>query len=385
MYVAAILLTMYNKWMFDPSRSLHIEYPLMVTGFHQTLLWVMAHIFLRSRGLLTPENLNQGDWKYYMKYIIPTAVATAGDIGFGNLSFKYVPFTVYTIVKSSTIAFVLFFGCLFKVETPHWRLFFIVMTMFLGVVLMGYKPVDTSSTPEARSAFKESLGVIFVVISCALGGFRWVYTQVILNHKKNAVVLPLETEELLEDPAPMPRKNPLVTLYQLALPMAVMLFLTSLIVERPIPSMWHSQLMQWDGHSKSMALLRGTGLLVFPSCLVFVLTMCEFGILQVAPVLTLSITGIIKELATVFIGMAVFHETLGFYNWIGMLVVLIDVCYYNYFRYTQRTAFTVPEYRSADSSESTVADIERAWELDSLKAQQQNAKPTTTLHSTQPE
>lgn len=336
MYIAAILLTMYNKWMFDPNRSLHIPYPLLVTGLHQTQLWGMAYLYLRWKGQLTPENLNKGDWKYYAKYIIPTAIATAGDIGLGNISFKYVPFTVYTIVKSSTIAFVLFFGCLFKVEVPSWRLFIIVTLMFCGVVMMGLKPINSDSS-QTHGEIQETFGVILVVISCALGGFRWVYVQVILNHKKNTIVLsPNDGDELMAADKPATKKNPVITLYQLALPMTILLFSTSFIVERPIPDVLHSELITWEGHSKLAALLRGLALLTLPSCLVFILTMCEFGILQLAPVLTLSVTGIIKELFTVFLGMLVFNERLGFYNWLGMIVVLIDVCYYNYYRYMQR-------------------------------------------------
>ena len=85
MYVAAITLTMYNKWMFDPNRTLHIAYPLFVTSTHQAQLWVISYIYLRWKGHLTPQNLNHGDWKYYLKYIIPIAIATAGDIGLGNI------------------------------------------------------------------------------------------------------------------------------------------------------------------------------------------------------------------------------------------------------------------------------------------------------------
>ena len=144
-----------------------IPYPLLVTGLHQTQLWGMAYLYLRWKGQLTPENLNKGDWKYYAKYIIPTAIATAGDIGLGNISFKYVPFTVYTIVKSSTIAFVLFFGCLFKVEVPSWRLFIIVTLMFCGVVMMGLKPINSDSS-QTHGEIQETFGVILVVISCCL-------------------------------------------------------------------------------------------------------------------------------------------------------------------------------------------------------------------------
>ncbi|CDO95787.1 unnamed protein product [Kluyveromyces dobzhanskii CBS 2104] len=385
MYVAAILLTMYNKWMFDPNRSMHIPYPLLVTGLHQTQLWGMAYFYLRWKGQLTPQNLNKGDWKYYVKYILPTAVATAGDIGLGNISFKYVPFTVYTIVKSSTIAFVLFFGCLFKVETPSWKLFFIVATMFFGVVLMGFKPLS-SDISESHGEIQETFGIILVVISCALGGFRWVYVKVILNHKKNTVVLPPNNsdDEHMQVSGPIAKKNPVITLYQLALPMTILLFTTSFIVERPFPDVFRSELMTWENHSKLVALARGIALLTLPSCLVFVLTMCEFGILQVAPVLTLSVTGIIKELFTVFLGMLVFDERLGLYNWIGMLVVLIDVCYYNYYRYLQRNQQEETQggyhlLENASRLDSIVDEDDKKTNIPEVEFELQDSRDSTTV------
>lgn len=412
MYVAAITLTMYNKWMFDPNRTLHIAYPLFVTSTHQAQLWVISYIYLRWKGHLTPQNLNHGDWKYYLKYIIPIAIATAGDIGLGNISFKYVPFTVYTIVKSSTIAFVLFFGCLFKVEVPSWRLFVIVLTMFIGVVLMGLKPVnghgggDTSSTSGSGS---ETLGVILVVISSALGGFRWVYVQVILNHKKNTFLAPPSDNEMVDISKRTTKKNPVITLHQLALPMSIMLFTTSLLIERPFPGIFKSELMQWENHSTPITLLRGAGLLILPSFLVFMLTICEFGILQIAPVLTLSITGIIKELFTVFLGMLVFKETLGLYNWMGMAVVLVGVCYYNYYRFKQRiqsdalpgdynpvAADELPETKplpgnselEQPSIDNGSGDSATAWEMDfeleSMHSKLSDNEPTTiTTEQTQ--
>lgn len=52
--------------------------------------------------------------------------------------------------------------------------------------------------------------------------------------------------------------------------------------------------------------------------------------------LTVSIVGIVKELLTVIFGIIILSERLsGFYNWLGMLIIMADVCYYNYFRYKQ--------------------------------------------------
>lgn len=348
--------------MFDPTRELHVPYPLFVTGCHQILIWLICTVYLKLKGLYTRDNLNSGDYGYFIKYIIPTAIATAGDIGFGNISFKYVPYAVYTIIKASTIAFVLFFGCILRLEKADWRLFLIVAMMFVGVVCMGYTPVSLSGEKDGseQSHFMYSIGVIMVVLSSALGGFRWVYAQVVLNHSNNTVFVPVEDEELNAPPTKPSKKDPAILMLQLSLPMALCLLSTSFIFERPIPDIWHTTLMDWPGHSRLISLLRGAVLAALPSMMVFLLTTCEFGILQLAPVLTLSISGIVKELLSVFLGIAVFHESLNLYNWIGMLIIFLDVCYYNYYRYKQRAKDLSEQfYELEEIGEGSESELDR--------------------------
>ena len=85
-----------------------------------------------------------------------------------------------------------------------------------------------------------------------------------------------------------------------------------------------------------LSIIKGLFLLILPGFAVFLMTICEFSILEQTPVLTVSIAGIVKEVLTVIFGMIILSERLsGFYNWVGMLIIMADVCYYNYFRYKQ--------------------------------------------------
>ncbi len=71
--------------------------------------------------------------------------------------------------KSSSLAFVLIFAFLFRLESPTWRLVAIIATMTLGVVMMVAGEVE----------FK--LGGFLLVISAAFfSGFRWGLTQILL-------------------------------------------------------------------------------------------------------------------------------------------------------------------------------------------------------------
>lgn len=346
-YLFSTTLAMYNKWMFDPVKGLQIPYPIMVTAFHQFILWGFSYCFVRykrSRNAREPVQKDIfKDWKFCLKYLVPTAIASAGDIGFGNVSFKFVPLTIYTIIKSASIAFVLLFGCLFKLEQFHWKLAAVVLIMFAGVVMMVLTPSKTDGD-EFQDHSSLLFGSLLVVMSSCLSGLRWVFTQLTLRRAPALQTLPdgdvadqRELSQINYTSNEMP--HPIYTINQLAPIMGVALFFTGLIVERPFPAILHSQLFTVSGDPTQRSLgsvLKGVVLLLIPGVEVFFLTICEFGILQTAQVLTLSIAGIVKELLTILLSMILLGERLnGLHNWLGMSIILLDVLYYNYFRYQQ--------------------------------------------------
>lgn len=375
-YFTSITLSVYNKWMFSPANGIGIQYPILLTTFHQLTLWFFSLIFILIRGRDKYNQVKRVDWKFYFKFMIPTAVATAGDIGLSNISFRFVPLTVYTIVKSSSIAFVLLFSCIFKLEKFRWKLGGIVMVMFLGVVLMVYKPT-ASENNQATDQGTLIFGTILVMGSSCLSGLRWVYTQLILkenakNHQENVSemqhpkTLNQEDWEVIDEDintahevdiekTTKKKPHPIYTIYQLAPIMALTLIITSLIVERPFPGFFKCNLfkegLQKNGEISSRSVLKGIVLILIPGVCVFVLTLSEFGILQISKVLTLSIAGVIKEVLTILFGIWLLSERIsGIYNILGMSVVLLDVCYYNYYRYQEKQAKDT--YISLDDEDS---------------------------------
>lgn len=363
-YFTSISLSVYNKWMFSPIQGLGIEYPILLTAFHQLTLWLFSFIFIIIRGRDKYNQIQKPNWDFYLKFMIPTAIATAGDIGLSNISFKFVPLTVYTIVKSSSIAFVLLFSCLFKLEKFRWKLGGIVGVMFIGVVLMVYKP-NSSDNDQDIDQGTLVFGAFIVLGSACLSGLRWVYTQLILRKSSKKIDITAQNNELdlenrnlsehgeivssssddhqYKDNNPIkPKKpHPIYTIYQLAPIMCLALILTSLIMEQPFPGFFECNLfkdgLKPDGLISMISIIHGIILILIPGICVFVLTLSEFGILQISKVLTLSIAGIIKEVLTIVVGICLLSERIsGFYNILGMCIVLLDVCYYNYFRYTTK-------------------------------------------------
>ncbi|AMD22709.1 HHL061Wp [Eremothecium sinecaudum] len=345
-YLSSIGISLYNKLLFDPYKGLKVPYPIFITSLHQFLLWALTFVYLKAKNQFPRDG--KADWYLYAKYIIPTALASAGDIGFANVSLKYIPLTIYTIVKTSGIAFVLLFGCICKLEQFTIPLGLVVFFMFAGVLLMIYRPEDTLTE---HSSQEQILGFFLVLASSCLSGLRWVYTQLTL----------LKSTEFSGTQSRSKKGNPILTIYQLAPIMGFALLFTSLIIESPFPGIANTSIAVWENHSTTMVLVRGISMLLFPGLCVFLMTLCEFAILQTAPVLTLSVAGVVKELLTVILSMLILHEVLSFYNWIGMTVVMLDVCFYNYYRYMEDT-FTSKSFLPLDN------DIDRALELEQLNS-----------------
>ncbi|KAK5963686.1 Ymd8p PWA37_004011 [Arxiozyma heterogenica] len=379
-YSTSITLSVYNKWMFSSNNGLGIEYPILLTAGHQLTLWIFSFIYVLIRGRDEYNKVKTVDWEFYWKFIVPTAIATAGDVVLSNISFKYVPLTVYTIIKSSSIAFVLLFGCLFNLEQFSFQLGLIVIVMFIGVVLMVYTPV-TLENNKVTDQTTLIIGAIIVLGSSCLSGLRWVYTQLIVRKRIHTTTTSIKNDSRLNirlnefdidedlennsnnntkvsklienktdfnenmlkkhDEDLIKKPHPIYTVYQVAPIMFLVLLVASLIVERPFPKFFDCNLfkkgLNAEGPTTITSIFYGIILMLIPGICVVVLTLSEFRILQISKVLTVSIASIIKELLTILLGIWILSERIsGIYNIFGMIIILLDVCYYNYYKYKEK-------------------------------------------------
>ncbi|CRK27322.1 hypothetical protein BN1723_003492, partial [Verticillium longisporum] len=184
-YIFSLSISLYNKWMFDKDR-LNFAFPLFTTSCHMLVQFALSGLVLYFIPSLRPHNAQHNSDAgrsrhetepdrplmsklFYLTRIGPCGAATGLDIGLGNTSLKFITLTFYTMCKSSSLAFVLIFAFIFRLEKPTWRLVAIIATMTAGVVLMVSGEVE----------FK--LGGFVLVISAAFfSGFRWALTQILL-------------------------------------------------------------------------------------------------------------------------------------------------------------------------------------------------------------
>lgn len=303
-YTFSLSLTLYNKWMFDPSK-LDFRFPLFATGIHQLVQTAFATAVIAA----FPRRFNprvvateKGEvyvpltWREYVYKMGPCGLATGGDIGMGNISLKYITVSFYTMVKSSSLGWVMIFGFMFRIEKPNVKLISVVMVLMIGVVMM-----------VAGETKFHLIGFLLVLGAAVLSGLRWALTQLLLTR------CPATT-------------NPFSTIQNVAPMMALCLFLFALIVEGPVTFLtshfWADQGLLW-----------GIFLMIIPGLFAFFLTVAEYALLQETSVITLSIGGIFKEILTIVASALIYDDTMSVVNTIGLVVSLLAIVAYNWYRW----------------------------------------------------
>lgn len=317
-YCCSISISVYNKWMFS-KENLDFHFPLFTTSLHMLVQFVLASAVLyfipRLRPRLsgnaeytqldgadaatkTPKQALMTRW-FYLSRIGPCGTATALDIGLGNFSLRFISLTFFTMCKSSVLAFVLVFAFVFRLEKPTLKLCAIIVVMTVGVIMM----------VAGETAFN-ALGFILVMTASFCSGFRWSLTQILL----------------LRNPA---TSNPFSSIFFLTPIMFLALVVLALPIEGP-----GNLVDGFRALAASKGALLGTGIMLFPGFLAFLMVAAEFALLKRTSVVTLSVCGIFKEVLTISAAGVVFGDELSPINISGLVVTILSIAAYNYVKYS---------------------------------------------------
>jgi solute carrier family 35 protein C2 len=231
-FTFAIILSLYNKWMFAPEHF-GFPLPLLVTMLHMFVQALLASIlrFCWPRRFRPEHDPSRED---YVKKAVPTAVSTSLDIGLSNLSLKTITLSFYTMCKSSSLVFVLAFAFLFHLETFSIRLVGVILLISMGVLLM-----------VATETHFVLGGFVLVLSASALGGLRWSLTQLLMRSKRSGM------------------NHPVATIFWLTPIMGLTIAIVSLSIES-WSQLWGSRFFDGTG-----ATMRTIGLLVLPGIIAF--------------------------------------------------------------------------------------------------------------------
>ncbi|GME90419.1 unnamed protein product [Ambrosiozyma monospora] len=344
------------------------------------------------------------EWKEYLTKILPCSIASAGDIGLGNTAFRFITLSLYTMIKTSALIFVLLWGVVFKLERMTTRILTIVLIMTFGVILMVWGqhdddpatasvPVPPVSGPVAGNGSDMPISAAHPIhddysvvaddpannaggVAGGVGGSSdpFEYGQIVPDEPEipdedmASYTIRILKRELIRKAAEKPAH--LIFLGSvLVLASACMSglrwALTQIMLKRNVRT--KNPILTMFYLSPSMALVlflfgvcvEGFGnflaseiwiqkgvivtcfLILVPGLLAFFMTLSEFILLQYASLLTLSIAGIFKEILTIFISWLLFDDKLTLINVIGLAITLSDIVWYNMYRFQQ--ASSTPE------------------------------------------
>jgi solute carrier family 35 protein C2 len=238
--------------------------------------------------------------------------------------------------KSSSLAFVLLFAFVFRLESPSWRLIAIIATMTAGVIMMVAGEVEFSA-----------LGFILVISAAFFSGFRWGLTQILL----------------LRNPA---TSNPFASIFYLAPVMFLSLFVLAVPVEG-FPALFQGL----AGLVEKKGMILGPCVLIFPGMIAFCMTASEFALLKRTSVVTLSIAGIFKEVVTISAAGIVFDDTLTPVNISGLVVTIGAIAAYNYIKISKmredamkvahKNRLETDDHDSASDADGETEDDDEDW------------------------
>mmetsp|Transcript_17632 Transcript_17632/g.38518 ORF Transcript_17632/g.38518 Transcript_17632/m.38518 type:complete len:390 (+) Transcript_17632:220-1389(+) len=286
------ILSSYNKYVFGAGQ-MHFPCPLLLTSVHFSIQWLFSHVACACfPEKLGAERIDNMSWKEWASISAPCGLVTALDIGCSNLALVSITLTFYTMVKSSTPIFVLFWAYLFKIERITWPLIGVILIIALGEFL--------TVLGEVNFVFR---GFALCVLASVLSGARWTLVQLKLQKM---------------DP---PLDSTIVTMKLLSPSMFWSMLILSMVIERPWIKLFEEQ---YGNIQLGTTFLLG----VIGGSLAITMIICELFLILRASAIVLMIGGVIKELTTIIVGVSLFGDSLNITNTVGVCVVFSGVALY---------------------------------------------------------
>ena len=332
-------LALFNKQLFGKRKG-GFPAPLLLTSLQFFMQWLLAHVFLtRVAPGMAPRR--PMPWRVFFARVAPVGVFMGLDIGLSNVSLVYVTVSFYTLVKTSSILFLLAFAFAFRVEPFSRRVVFAVATLALGEVLVvrGERRFDAS-------------GFVLCLLAAACSGLRWVLSQTVLHAGKKTRRATVEVVNdggnasgndgasrspwclfflAEDDPSTRLRRShgmhsPPAILRAMMPAMASVVFAFSCFKER-----WWVTLpgSRWDP-TDPIDLATDVGVALIGASVALLMSASEFELVKETSAVTVSVIGAAKDAVTVLASVVVFGDDFGVENVFGLAFVVAGVFAYNW-------------------------------------------------------
>jgi len=235
---------------------------------------------------------------------------------------KVITLSFYTMIKNSSLIFVLIFAFLFRLEPFSIRLIGVIFLILVGVVLM----VATETSFSLA-------GFLLVISASACGGLRWSLTQLLLRKDRKH---------------DMGLGTPIAALFWMSPVMAITLAGLSMVVEGWI-HVFKSRF--FDGIAPSLTTILH---ILMAGTLAFCMVTTELYIVQRAGVVPMAVAGILKEVTTISISAWIFGDRLTPLNLTGAFIAFCGIILFTYHKYLKSIESTVP----LDAHGNPITDID---------------------------
>ncbi|GFO25337.1 solute carrier family 35 member c2 [Plakobranchus ocellatus] len=286
-YIFSIGLTFYNRKMFKGGNA-----ALSITMCHLLLKFVAATIVRQLMECRSDEPRVTLAWGPYIRRIAAPGLVSSLDIGLSNWSFEMITVSLYTMSKTTAVIFILFFSILFKLEKFRWSLVLVVLCIFSGLFMFTYH--STQFNME---------GFVLVMSASVLAGMRWTLAQLVMQ--KNEIGL----------------HNPVDMMYHMQpwMILALLPLSAGLELQTISTTELYFRFTDWS------VLMSALSMILLGGALGFMLEFSEFLLLSHTSSLTLSISGIFKELCIFALAYFVNHDQMNAVNAIGLVVCLLGI------------------------------------------------------------
>ena len=339
-FAFAVTLVVYNKWLIAVWEG-GFRFPLMMTLVHMSLKLLMSWTVVR--GCRAREEIPRVSRFTYYFYACPVGTTTALDVAASNASLFYVSVTLYTVIKSTSLVFVLLYSVLYRLQSCSFSLVVVTMVIFSGVLLASYG--DSQFDP---------IGFTLVFASSAIAGYRWALTEVLMDRIGT-------------------KMNSLMTIYTIS--PASVISLIPFVLWLEFGPFSRSKFYN-DPGLFVLAILNVCGSGIFAFAMIYV----ELAVLNRTSSLTLVIISYLKQMAQIIVSVIVFHEHLSVLNIVGVIITFIGMGFYAKVKHTtsvhgarpapkpkrRRGAVVTP--RDFDDSRLPLAENETSFEDVSIES-----------------
>lgn len=285
-FVFSIGLTFYQQWLY---RTYGFHFPLSVVFCHLIIKFLLSALVRCIRTCYKGQPQVKPPFQSLVASIGPPGIASGFDVALSNWALALISVSLYTMTKSTTIVFILAFSLIFNLEKKSWALISIVVMISGGLFMFTYKSTQFGI-----------LGFILCLLASFSSGIRWTTTQLVMQKSKLGL------------------QNPIDMMYYLQPWMLLPVIPIGLWFEG---SAVYSNFQSTNWNDVRSILSTSTAI-AGGAIIAFHMEIMEFLVITYTSSLTLSISGIPKDICMVILAIEWYGDQISGINFIGLLICL---------------------------------------------------------------